>query len=46
MDKDIQTVLITQEQLQQRIAQLGEELTRDYEGKNPVIVGEIGRAFV
>jgi hypoxanthine phosphoribosyltransferase len=39
MDKDIQNVLITQEQLQQRIAQLGEELTRDYEGKNPVIVG-------
>ena len=39
MDKDIQTVLISQEQLQQRIAELGVELTRDYEGKDPVVVG-------
>lgn len=39
MDKDIQEVLLTEQQLRQRIAELGEELTRDYEGKNPVIVG-------
>ena len=39
MDKDIQYVLLTQEQIAQRIAQLGEELTRDYADKNPVIVG-------
>ena len=32
-------VLISEEQLRQRIAELGEELTRDYAGKNPVIVG-------
>ena len=39
MDKDIQEVLLTEEQLRQRIAELGEELTRDYEGKDPVVVG-------
>lgn len=39
MDRDIEQVLITEEQLQKRIAELGEELTRDYEGKNPVVVG-------
>ena len=39
MDKDIQEVLFTEEQLRARIAELGEELTRDYEGKNPVVVG-------
>lgn len=39
MDKDILKVLITEEQIRTRIAQLGEELTRDYEGKDPVIVG-------
>lgn len=39
MDKDIQEVLITEEQLRARIAELGEELTRDYADKNPVIVG-------
>ena len=39
MDKDIQEVLFTEQQLRERIAELGEELTRDYQGKNPVIVG-------
>ncbi|MBE6924509.1 MAG: hypoxanthine phosphoribosyltransferase [Ruminococcaceae bacterium] len=39
MDKDIQEVLFTADQIQERIRQLGQELTRDYEGKFPVVVG-------
>lgn len=39
MEKDIQTILLTQEQIAQRIRELGRELTRDYAGKDPVIVG-------
>lgn len=39
MEKDIQKVLLTQEQIQNRIRELGEELTAEYAGKNPVIVG-------
>ena len=39
MEKDIQQVLLTEEQIQNRIRELGEILTREYEGKNPVIVG-------
>lgn len=39
MDKDIQEVLFTEEQLRERIAELGQVLTRDYEGKDPVVVG-------
>ena len=39
MDKDIQEVLLTEAQIRDRIAELGEILTRDYEGKDPVIVG-------
>ena len=39
MEKDIQSVLLTQEQIQNRIAELGEVLTAEYAGKNPVIVG-------
>ena len=39
MEKDIQKVLITEEQLQNRIAELGEILTAEYAGKDPVIVG-------
>ena len=39
MEKDIQEILISEEQLRSRIAELGEELTRDYAGKDPIIVG-------
>ena len=35
----IDKVLISEDQLRDRIAELGEVLTRDYEGKNPVVVG-------
>jgi len=39
MDRDIEKILITEEQLQQRIRELGEILTEEYRDKNPVIVG-------
>ncbi len=39
MENDIQKVLISEAQLQARIRQLGEELSRDYEGKNPIVIG-------
>lgn len=39
MEHDIQTILLTEEQIQNRIRELGEVLTRDYADKDPVIVG-------
>lgn len=39
MEKEILKVLISEEELRTRIAQLGEEITRDYAGKDPVILG-------
>ena len=39
MDKDIQQILLTEEQIKNRIVELGEELTREYEGKDPIVVG-------
>ena len=39
MERDIQKILLTEEQIQQRIDELGRVLTAEYEGKNPVIVG-------
>ena len=39
MDKDIQNILLSEEDIQNRIRQLGEILTKDYADKNPVIVG-------
>ena len=39
MERDIQQILLTEEQIRDRIQELGEVLTKEYEGKNPVIVG-------
>lgn len=39
MEQDIQQILITEEQLRARIEELGQQLTQDYVGKNPIIVG-------
>ena len=39
MEKDIERILLSEAQIQNRIAQLGEILTREYAGKDPVIVG-------
>ena len=39
MEKDIQQILVTEEQIKTRIKELGEILTAEYADKNPVIVG-------
>ncbi|MBQ7345443.1 MAG: hypoxanthine phosphoribosyltransferase [Oscillospiraceae bacterium] len=39
MDRDIKEVLLTEAQIQARIAEMGEELTREYADKYPVVVG-------
>ena len=39
MENNIKKILLTEEQIKNRIKELGEELTREYQDKNPVIVG-------
>lgn len=39
MHTDVQEILFTEEAVQQRIRELGVEITRDYEGKNPLVIG-------
>ncbi len=39
METNILKVLLTQEQIQARISELGEELSREYAGKDPIFVG-------
>lgn len=39
MDKDIQQILLTEEQIKNRVKELGQILTAEYADKNPVIVG-------
>ena len=39
MERDIMKVLLTQEQIQDRIQELGKLLSEEYAGKDPVVVG-------
>ena len=39
MEKNIQEVLLTEAQIQARIAELGEILSAEYRDKNPVVIG-------
>ena len=39
MEKDIQQILLTEEQIKNKVKELGKILTAEYEGKNPIIVG-------
>lgn len=39
MENNIQEVLISQAQIEERVSQLARELSREYAGKNPVFVG-------
>ena len=39
MLQDIERVLISEEELQKRIGELGQKLAKDYDGKDPIFVG-------
>lgn len=39
MTSDIQEILITEDELQKRVALLGQMISRDYMGRNPLLVG-------
>ncbi len=46
MKEDIQKVLFTEEQLAQKVAELGAQITADYAGKNPLIVSVLKGSYV
>ena len=46
MEKDILKVLVTEEDLQRRVAELGAELYEKFEGKNPLFLGVLKGSFV
>jgi hypoxanthine phosphoribosyltransferase len=43
---ELGTVLITHEQVQARVVELGDEITRDYEGRSPLLVCVLKGAFM
>ncbi|MDD9272055.1 hypoxanthine phosphoribosyltransferase [Paenibacillus sp. GCM10023248] len=46
MYSDIQEVLYSEEQIQGKIKELGEKLSNDYEGKNPLVICVLKGAFI
>ena len=46
MINDMESILLTEEQIRDRVAQMGAEISRDYAGKNPLFVGVLKGCFV
>jgi hypoxanthine phosphoribosyltransferase len=43
---DLGEVIVSEQQLRDRIAELGKDITRDYEGRSPLLVGVLKGAFM
>ena len=46
MEPFIERVLLSKEEIDSKVAEVGAQITRDYEGKNPVFVGVLKGCFV
>ena len=46
MERDIQSVLISKEEILAKVAEVGAQISRDFEGKNPVFVGVLKGCFI
>ncbi len=46
MHQDVERILFTEEELAARVKELGEQISRDYEGKNVVLIGVLKGAVV
>jgi hypoxanthine phosphoribosyltransferase len=46
LHKDIQEILYSEEQIQAKVAELGEEISREYEGRNPLVICVLKGAFI
>lgn len=46
MHEDVEEILFSEEQLRARVAELGAEISRDFEGKNPVFIGVLKGCWV
>ncbi len=46
MERDIKEILISEDQIQQKVKELGKQITRDYKGKDPILVGVLNGAVI
>ncbi|MDO5445860.1 MAG: hypoxanthine phosphoribosyltransferase [Eubacteriales bacterium] len=46
MEQDIERVLISEEVLHEKVAEVGRQITKDFEGKEPVFVGVLKGCYI
>lgn len=46
MREDILSILLSEEDIKKRVAELGAQISRDYEGKEPIFVGVLKGSFI
>lgn len=46
MEKDIQSVLLSEEEIQREVAKIGAQISRDFAGKEPIFVGVLKGCFI
>jgi hypoxanthine phosphoribosyltransferase len=46
MEKDIQKILISEEEIHARVAEIGAQITRDFKDKDPVFIGVLKGCFI
>lgn len=46
MKRDIESVLISEQELKEKVAAMGAQISRDFEGKDPIFVGVLKGCFI
>lgn len=46
MEKDIQEILISKEEIERKVSEIGAQISRDFAGKNPIFVGVLKGCFI
>ena len=46
MEKDIERVLISAQELEEHVAEIGAQISRDFEGKDPIFIGVLKGCFI
>ena len=46
MEDFIQEVLISREEIESHVAEVGRQISRDYEGKDPIFIGVLKGCFI
>ena len=46
MRNDIERILISEEELREKVSEMGKKISRDFEGKDPILVGVLKGCFI